>query len=424
MKQRTILAILAAIILPALAMAQYSSHYSRIVEELSSRRYHGRGYTNDGVRKAAQYVANRFRRCGVDSLIFQSYPIDINTFQGKMRLSVDHRRLKAGEEFVMREYSPGIHGAFPLYYIDTTSYDSQKIFGDLDKAQYRNAMVVCDFWFTYRHKEDFLLLQKRGGSHNAGLILKWSSPLRFYKAYGEKVADKPTIWVDNTFPCNASEIEADIDNTFLSGYESSNVIAMVKGLRHDSCYVFTAHYDHLGQLGRKIYFPGANDNASGTAAIITLAKHYVSIRPKFDMYFVALSGEETGLRGSTFLADHPVFELSRVRYLFNLDMIGDDNVIQYCETSEQGEQGFRTMERLNSVNHYFSSLKRGKLAANSDHYPFAMKGVPCIMLENEGGSIFPTYHTIGDEPQKIHTGTYESIFRMIVDYVAEDSTGR
>ena len=153
-------------------------------------------------------------------------------------------------------------------------------------------------------------------------------------------------------------VRADIDNKFLKDYELFNVIAKVEGRRHDSCYVFTAHYDHLGNLGK-------------------------------------------------------------IKYLFNIDMIGDNNPVQYCEVSDEGMRGYALFEKLNDGKHYFKSLNRGELAGNSDHYPFAVRHVPCIFLENEEGDAFKYYHTIFDTYDNCLIYAYEPIFKMVRDFVEE-----
>ena len=182
-------------------------------------------------------------------------------------------------------------------------------------------------------------------------------------------------------------------------------------------FVFTAHYDHLGNLGRKVYYPGANDNASGTAAIVTLAAYYAKNRPEYDMYFIAFSGEDANLRGSEFFAKNPVVPLEQIKYLFNLDMIGDNNPVQYCEVSDEGMRGFAVFEQINDEKHYFTSLNRGDLAANSDHYPFATRHVPCIFLENQEGDAFPYYHTIFDTYETVRFESYEPVFNLVRDFV-------
>ena len=397
--------------------AQDMASYQRVVKELTSAKYQGRGYARDGANKAGRYLQKAFQKAGADEVTIQPFQLDINTFPGKMELSVDGKKQIPGVDFTMREFSPGAHGTFPLYYIDTANYDSERIFRDLSLPENKNCFVVCDFWFSYKHGADFKRLQTKGGAPNAGLLFTWEEPLKFYKAYGEKVVDKPIIWVPYRFPQDAKTITVDIDNKFLKGYECFNVIAKVEGCRHDSCYVFTAHYDHLGNLGKKVYYAGANDNASGTAAIVTLTAYYAQHRPEYDMYFIAFSGEDANLRGSEWYADHPIVPLTQIKYLFNIDMIGDNNPVQYCEVSDEGMRGFALFEQINAEKKHFKALNRGKLAGNSDHYPFALRHVPCIFFENEEGDAFKYYHTVHDTYDNFLTDTYEPLFRLITSFI-------
>ena len=407
------------VICAAQLQAQDLAHYKRVVKELSSARYQGRGYARGGANKAGKYLEKEFEKAGVDEVILQPFTIDINTFPGKMELWADGKKLTPGVDYSMREYSPGVKGEFPVYYVDTLNFDPDRIFADLEKPENAGCLVACEFWFTYQHRDVFSKLQTAGACPNAGLLYTWTSPIKFYKAYGEKVVDKPIIWVTPEAIEGVKSVRANIDSEFLKDYGIFNVIAKVEGERHDSCYVFTAHYDHLGNLGRKVYYPGANDNASGTAAIVTLAAHYAKHRPAYDMYFIAFSGEDANLRGSEYFAQHPVVPLSQIKYLFNLDMIGDNNPVQYCECSDEGLRGFALMERINGEKQYFKALNRGELAANSDHYPFAVRHVPCIFLENEEGDAFPYYHTVFDNWKTAVFDSYEPVFRLVTEFVEQ-----
>ena len=411
------------IILLALAAVQLDAqdlaHYKRVVKELSSAKYQGRGYARGGANKAGKYLEREYRKAGADAVMLQPFTIDINTFPRKMEMWADGKKLQPGVDFSMREYSPGVKGDFPVYHVDTLNFDADRMFADLAKPEYENCLVVCEFWFAYRHKEAFGRLQKAGACTNAGLIQTWTSPIKFYKAYGEKVVDKPIIWVTPEAIEGVKRVRVNVENEFLPGYELFNVIAKVEGVRHDSCYVFTAHYDHLGNLGRRIFYAGANDNASGTAALVTLAAYYAQHKPAYDMYFLSFSGEDANLRGSEFFAQHPVVPLEQIKYLFNIDMIGDNNPVQYCEVSDTGMRGYALFERINGEKHYFQALNRGELAANSDHYPFASRGVPCIFLENQEGDAFLYYHTIYDDWKHAVFDSYEPVFRLVTDFISE-----
>ena len=392
--------------------------YQRIVRQLSSSKYQGRGYARNGVRKASRYIQKEFRKAHVDSMILQPFCLDINTFPGRMKLAVDGRQLVAGRDFTVREYNPATHGTFRLYHIDTLHYDFERIRSELALPQNQGAFVVCDFWFPYQHRKDFSFLQNPDSSGIGGLLYTWNEPLKFYKAYGERVAALPTIWtLSSVLPPTAETITADIDQRFYKDYQTENVIAKVEGERHDSCIIFTAHYDHLGNLGRKVFYGGANDNASGTAAIIMLARHYAQHRPRFDTYFIAFSGEDAYLRGSLWYVDHPLVPLHRIKYAINIDMIGDNNPELHCEPSEAGAWAFPVLERLNRQGHYFSSLRQAPLQENSDHYPFAVRGVPVMFFENEKGDAFQWYHTPQDNIHTVRFDTYEPLFRLITDFV-------
>ena len=335
--------------------AQDLSHYKRIVKELSSVKYQGRGYAKNGANKAGKYLQKEFEKAGSDEVTCQPFKLDINTFSGKMEMWADGKKLRAGVDFSMREYSPGVKGVFPVYHVDTLNFDADRMFADLAKPENANCLVACEFWFTYRHSDAFSRLQKNGEFPNAGLIYTWEAPIKFFKAYGHRVVDKPIIWVTPEAIEGVKTVRVNVDNHFLKDYECFNVIAKIEGERHDSCYVFTAHYDHLGNLGKKIFYAGANDNASGTAAIVTLAAHYAKNRPPYDMYFIAFSGEDANLRGSEYFANNPIVPLEQIKYLFNIDMIGDNNPDQYCEVSEEGMSGFALFEQINNQKHHFKA---------------------------------------------------------------------
>ena len=414
---------LALLAVPA-AQAQDLPRFRRIVKQLSSSHFQGRGYARDGVRKAREYVVKEFEKSGVDEISVQPFTLDINTFSGNMKMWADGRRLRAGIDFSMREYSPGAKGEYPVYYVDTADFNPDRIFADLAKPEWADAMVCCDFLFTYKHREVFTRLQTAGECTNAGLFYTWVAPLKFYKAYGDHVVDKPIVWVTPEAISGARRVRLDVENAFLEAYETENVIAKVNGARHDSCFVFTAHYDHLGNQGRHVFYPGANDNASGVATILTLAAHYAENRPEYDMYFIAFSGEEAGLRGSTWYAEHPIVPLGQVSYLFNIDMIGDDCEEMYCEVSDAGLARYeRAVAELSAGSPLHSPLHRAELAANSDHYPFAVRGVPCIFLMNENGSAFQYYHTPNDNLRTVKYDSYVPVFTIVTRMVSRFGKG-
>jgi Zn-dependent M28 family amino/carboxypeptidase len=119
------------------------------------------------------------------------------------------------------------------------------------------------------------------------------------------------------------ELSIDVDNEYFKEYRTKNIAAFLQG-ETDSFIVFSAHYDHLGEMGKGIYFPGANDNASGVALVLNLVKHFAKNKKKlkYSIAFLFFSGEELGLLGAKYYANNPLFPLSKIKFLVNLDMVG------------------------------------------------------------------------------------------------------
>ena len=426
-------------------------YYRGVVTELSSASYQGRGFAQDGVRKASAYIQQQFRRAGVDGVETQPFTFDVNTHAGQAELSINGRSFAPGYEFTLREFSPAVHGTFPLYLLDTLGYSSEQLFADLEQPEYRGAFVACDYFMARYFRNDISRLRNDTTLPCSGVLLTWehpeqrtlayepyqsaaggfdaatSLPLKFYKAESGTVHPKPDVWVRaDAFRAALDDsdktpsITINVDNHFYKDYATENVIARIDGTRHDSCYVLTAHYDHLGNFGSDVFYGGANDNASGTAAILTLARYFAHHRPPFDVLFIAFSAEDCGLYGSTYYAEHPLVPLDKVKYLINIDMIGDNNPVLYTEASEAGMDGWRRFDELNRQGGYFRELERGALAGNSDHYPFAIRNVPCIFMENEGGDAFPYYHTPLDDINHIRFDSALPVMQLVIDFIEGD----
>ena len=116
--------------------AQDLAHYKKIVKQLSSAKYQGRGYAEDGANKAGKWIAKEFKKCGADEVVCQPFKLDINTFPGKMEVKVDGKKLVPGVDFTLREFNPGLKGQFKLYYVDMENFDADKMYADLATPEY------------------------------------------------------------------------------------------------------------------------------------------------------------------------------------------------------------------------------------------------------------------------------------------------
>jgi hypothetical protein len=205
---------------------------------------------------------------------------------------------------------------------------------------------------------------------------------------------------------------------------TGNVIGMIEGTdKKGEAVVVVAHYDHLGQKRGEIYY-GADDNASGTAAVMELAEAFAQAardghRPKRTLIFIAFTGEEQGLYGSRFYSEHPVISLDSTFACVNIDMIGRAEAKQ--KASPDYISGYSYLsEDLLEVSKRNSSLIapgmadkmefRAKVRGGSDHYYFAKHGIPSLFYF-EG--IHKDYHKPSDTPDKILYSRMEKIVRII-----------
>ncbi|MDE3247770.1 MAG: M28 family peptidase [Bacteroidota bacterium] len=186
-----------------------------------------------------------------------------------------------------------------------------------------------------------------------------------------------------------------------------------------------AHFDHLGygednnsmyRGPEKLIHNGADDNASGTAALIELAKLLKSSKLKNSNYlFIAFSGEELGLFGSKYFTEHPTTDLSKVNYMVNMDMVGRLN--DSSKTITVG--GYGTSPAWGSLlpaikNENFANKYDSSGTGPSDHTSFYRKDIPVLFFFT---GVHSDYHRPTDDADKInYTGEYrilQYIYKII-----------
>lgn len=203
-------------------------------------------------------------------------------------------------------------------------------------------------------------------------------------------------------------------------YENSaNIIGFVPGEETEKLIVVMAHYDHLGIQGDKI-FNGADDNASGTAAVMALAKYFSFKRPKHSMMFVALDAEEMGHQGAKALVDDFPFPLEQVVLNINLDMISR-NVHQelYAAGTYHYPYLKPLIEKVSEgrnpkllFGHDQPEMGRGDWTLSSDHAQFHLNGIPFIYF---GVEDHEDYHRETDTFDRIDQKFYVAAVQLILD---------
>lgn len=435
--------------------AQDSSSFRKNIQELSSAKYAGRGYYKDNDGKAANYIAAELAKWGAVPVekffgkgaaaqagikgYFQGITFPLKDFNGKMELSVDGKKLQPGTEFIISSYSGAGKGSYELFYLDTTGRNLKQVIDTLVIAG-KNRVVVMPYGMLYQqllmgikvrkielggvialNSRELMqeLVRMTGNTSMTGV-----SPLLMSKTYIEMLSmDHPDFVVEETaFPKEAKQVTFDIQSSFNPQESSSNVIAVIPGTQHpDSIFVFTAHYDHLGKLGKEVFYPGANDNASGTSMLLALAQYFSKPenKPAHTLVFAAVTGEEMGLLGSQKLVASAPFNLKNIKYVLNFDMVADKTDTLTTYSDKCGMRGYELLKRISDEKGLFKDVTYQKYQQNSDHYYFLRKRVPAICFIMEKGENFGKLHTPEDNMSHISVEKFNALFTMVVDFVKQ-----
>ncbi|NQX41813.1 M28 family peptidase [Pedobacter steynii] len=352
-----------------------------LLDTLTSKAMWGRGYTKNGMSKAADFISTSFKAYGLtpmDGETFKqpfSYPA--NTFPGKMNLRINGKTLVPGKDFIVMPESKGQEGQGKLFQKDSVTFIN---------PEKRIILVLKDklTWSVAPEQADYTGIE----------VLKTA------------ISDQPET------------IELSIENQFNPEFQAANICGMVKGTsKPDSILVLSAHYDHLGGMGSDVYFPGANDNASGISFLMTLAQHYARHPQPYSIAFICFAGEENGLAGSKYFVEHPLLDLGKIKFLTNVDMVGTGETGITVVNASIHSKEFALLQQLNDKNKYLVKINpRGK-AANSDHYFFTEKGVPAFFIYTQGG--ISAYHDVNDLAKTLPFTEYKDLFSLFLDFYKE-----
>lgn len=202
-----------------------------------------------------------------------------------------------------------------------------------------------------------------------------------------------------------------------AGYRSQNVCGYIPG-ETDTMIVFTAHYEHLGMNGDTIFY-GAHDNASGTAAVMDLARMANLQRGHYTYVFLFFGGEESGLVGSRYFAENPLIRLSKVKLLINIDLFcgGEDGLMVVNANSRETKPYVDLLQSINDERGYAAKVARRDNAANSDHYWFTSE-CPAIFIYTLGGP-FGGYHSPTDTCDGCGLGNYMDFMTLIRTFLEQ-----
>ncbi len=386
------------------------------VNTLAGPDMHGRGYVLGGDSLAAEWVAQQFERLGLGKLNgqrFEPFTFPVNTFPDSVRLNVDGVALQPGVDFITDPASGKADGEYHLVhltledlvtperramtmgvisghaaYLDfplTTNRDSLARYAELEKEVVRYAPVI----------------RKAQGK------LTWSVAGEQWRNAVLEV--KPGLISDS-----ASTVRLRVRPKLIGQHIARNVFGVVEATGGSKDWiVITAHGDHLGLMGPDVLFPGANDNASGTSMMLCLAEEIKQHPLKKNVLFISFAGEEAGLKGSEWCVTDRPLDFARITMLINLDLNGTGDEGITVVNSTQQQKLFDQLVTINDRTHGLAKVNPRGPACNSDHCPFAQKGVPAVFIYTLGG--ITAYHDVFDKPETLPLTKFDELYRTLVE---------
>ncbi|HMM11511.1 MAG TPA: M28 family peptidase [Bacteroidales bacterium] len=394
--------------------AQDRAYVHQVVRELASPAMHGRGYYRDGDHKAAAYIRKELHKTGLEPLwenYQQLYTFTINSFPGKATLKAGSRKLRPGRDFVINPASGPVDARFKLLWLPDTLTKAASVYALVDTNNLAGIMPV--------------LPKKLGEAYRSGMrgipaLMQIDDNIWWHVSRSQWPAGKTTLKVHpDAIKHHTASISIKAEAKLLENRPAYNVGAMLRGhIQPDSFIVFVAHYDHLGRMGHQAVFPGASDNASGTAAVLDLARYYGQHPDKayYSMVFLLVSGEEAGLLGSRYFVENPPFELSKTRFVINFDMVGTGSQGLNVFNAKANPQAFEHLAALNNQYQWFGELRDRGASCNSDHCPFHQKGIPAFFLLTYGPEN-RHYHNIYDKAELLPFTRYEQLFGLVTTFI-------
>jgi len=405
-------------------LAQSLDYAREAVNILASDSLKGRGYVENGDKLAADFIRNEFEKFGLKSFnnsYYQEFETSVNTFPNPQSVVVNGKELEAGKDYLLDPGSPSIKGTFDVITVTADEILDNAKFVNKLRVSSGQLIAVLPFDKSNFSKEqneqlngviNFLKYHPQNPSKGTIILtnekLTWAGSVRQHP--------KPTVIIhSDSLDGSLKSLKLDIKSSFVEKYATQNVIGYVEGKNSDSTIVFIAHYDHLGMLGPDATFNGANDNASGTAMLLSLAKNYSENKPNYNTVFIAFGAEELGLIGSKYFTENPLFPLSEIKFLMNFDLAGTgDEGIQVVNGSVYRDK-FDELVQINDELDLLSNVKIRGTACNSDHCMFDQQDVPGFYIYTLGG--IQAYHDVYDRPETLPLTEFEDYFKLIIEFI-------
>lgn len=396
----------------------------RITQHLCSKELLGRGYVSHGDSLAARFIENEFSKIGLryiqkQTSYFQSFAHNVVTFPGEMSVVLNTDTLVPGIDFMVDPNSGSsnevwnyriltIDELFDVELKNRYLDSKRKIAANINSCIIDIRQIKGDS-LKKLHREILPTLAQQ-------LHVLVITDEKFTFSVGNEPYPYSVLYVKDFKFKDVSSIKTHIQSRFKENYLSTNVIGIIPAVKKTKkTIVITAHYDHLGKMGKNTFFPGANDNASGVAMLLELARYYSKNTTKYNLVFIAFAGEEAGLIGSSYFVQYPWIKLEDIHFLLNLDIMGSGEEGITVVNASKHPESFQKLVDINTQEKYVPQVKSRGPAANSDHYWFSERGVPAFFIYTMGPN--KNYHDIFDTHENLSFSKFIPISELLKKFI-------
>jgi hypothetical protein len=391
---------------------------SRIISTLASDDMEGRMIFTPGIEKASKFIQSEFEKIGLEYLDgMNSYDQQFDMYSiapGNVIISLDGKLIEA-DNFLTMSTAESLKwtDVADLNVVNVGASDNlQSMYNDI-RRQTGKILVLVD----PTHKDFFARIK--------------SSSLRGGRAT-EINNENATVMVMTTSK-SVKDISVEIENV-VKAESLSNVTGKISGKRANEIILFSGHYDHLGVRGTEgdTIYNGANDDASGTTAVITLAKYFKEsgLKPERTIIFVAFTAEESGGYGARYFSEQ--MDPDQIMAMFNIEMIGkgakegpNTAWITGFEKSTFGELLQKAVEGT-EYTFYADPYPTQNLFYRSDNATLARLGVPAHTISTTQIDIDKDYHQASDEVSTLDmahmTNTIKAIAKAAEGMISGEQT--
>jgi hypothetical protein len=434
------------------------------VSYLASPELEGRMAASPGYFLAAEYSANWFKKYGIapanNGSYFQTFNVEYNEIKEPILLKLidgsTTKEYKLGRDFVFRGFTGGGNITGEVAFCGYGISQPEIGYDDYEGIDVKDKIVIV---FKYHPRWSLEAGKFINGNprEKAAIAFKHGAKAVFFVSFpndkepqkpigsvisgsGEQNINFPEVHIDlpvaNDFfegsGFTLKELQTKIDSSkkpfsvnlkktanvivttnYYKEKETVNIVGFIPGsddnLKNEYV-ILGAHLDHVGKQGDTLYFPGANDNASGSAAVLEIAKAFSlsKIKPKRTVVFILFSSEESGLQGAEHYVNNPLFPLENTVAMLNMDCIGYGDSIQ-LGNGKSSPVLWDIAKNLDKQNDNLT-VNQTWSGGGADATPFHQKGIPTLYFVTTNS--YDHLHYMTDKPETLNKPLYNKITNL------------